>query len=381
MNQIRVGFLLTNSKAHVYHIAPIAFALSMDARFAVQLFISTAGNAQIVSELATHYPDHCCQFVSMQPGFLHRLGLLFKKRAFPKEASVQRHHLKDFLACDALVTSDQNLKYILSKDKHHKIKKICTRHGAGDRAYGFSSRLKDFDLVLTAGEPILERMITAGVIGREQGRVVGYPKFDVTLKSPVKKLFDNDRPVVLYNPHFEAGLSSWPVWGERILKYFYESVRYNLIFAPHINLFAKNKWEPPQQYLTAPHMHIDIDSVALCDMTYTRAADIYVGDVSSQVYEFLVQPRPCVFLNADQAQWRGNDNYQMWRLGDVLENKGQAKMEEGLDKLLASAVTQHKHYKALQEASVERLFSQTDVPASKRAAETIVDFLLSEKTK
>lgn len=29
-------------------------------------------------------------------------------------------------------------------------------------------------------------------------------------------------------------------------------------------------------------------------MTYTPAADIYLGDVSSQSYEFLLDPRPCL---------------------------------------------------------------------------------------
>ena len=50
---------------------------------------------------------------------------------------------------------------------------------------------------------------------------------------------------------------------------------------------------------------VDLDSHRLNDMTYTNAADIYLGDVSSQVYEFSTQPRPCVFINAHGVAWQG----------------------------------------------------------------------------
>ena len=49
----------------------------------------------------------------------------------------------------------------------------------------------------------------------------------------------------------------------------------------------------PKQLLRAPNLRFDPGSPASTDMTYTRAADIYLGDVSSQVYEFIAEPRPC----------------------------------------------------------------------------------------
>src|SRR3546814_6362259 len=42
-------------------------------------------------------------------------------------------------------------------------------------------------------------------------------------------LFDNDRPTVLYTPHFRPALSSWPKWGMAVLDLFANSNRYNLI--------------------------------------------------------------------------------------------------------------------------------------------------------
>ena len=61
---------------------------------------------------------------------------------------------------------------------------------------------------------------------------------------------------------------------------------------------------------------IDLGSERSLDMTYSRAADIYAGDVSSQVYEFLDRPKPCVFLNAHGIEWRDNPNFPNWDLGD-----------------------------------------------------------------
>jgi len=54
-------------------------------------------------------------------------------------------------------------------------------------------------------------------------------------------------------------------------------------------------------------------------MDYTLNADIYLGDVSSQIYEFLIKPRLCVFLNSHHALWREDPNYQHWRCGPVLD--------------------------------------------------------------
>ena len=38
-------------------------------------------------------------------------------------------------------------------------------------------------------------------------------------------------------------------------------------------------------------------------------SDSYLGDVSSQVYEFMLEPRPCIQLNDHYADWQGDTNY------------------------------------------------------------------------
>src|SRR5690606_35291404 len=103
------------------------------------------------------------------------------------------------------------------------------------------------------------------------------------------------------------------------------------IFAPHVMLFER-KWtitvdppaiarvaRPPRRYASKPNMLIDLGSAASSDMTYMQAADLYLGDVSSQVYEFLVRPRPCLFLNPKRHVWEGDPSYAHWNAGPVVD--------------------------------------------------------------
>lgn len=53
-------------------------------------------------------------------------------------------------------------------------------------------------------------------------------------------------------------------------------------------------------------------------MSYTRAADNYLGDVSSQVYEYASRPGPAVFINTTDTNRRDDPHFAMWRMGAVV---------------------------------------------------------------
>src|SRR3546814_11439548 len=78
-----------------------------------------------------------------------------------------------------------------------------------------------------------------------------------------------------------------------------------------------------------PNMHIDLGSVRSIDMSYTMAADIYLGDVSSQLSEFMLKPRPCLFLNPRGTNWKNDANYLSWTLGPVIP--GTEELEKGIE--------------------------------------------------
>jgi hypothetical protein len=104
-------------------------------------------------------------------------------------------------------------------------------------------------------------------------------------------------------------------------------------------------------------------------MSYTNRGDIYLGDVSSQVYEFLRVPRPCLFLNSHGVDWRGDPNYLHWQAGPVLDNA---------DDLLAkidAAVASHPDYAPTQQTLIDATFSLSDRPSAERAADAITAFL------
>ena len=108
-------------------------------------------------------------------------------------------------------------------------------------------------------------------------------------------------------------------------------------------------------------------SEASVDMTYTRGADIYLGDASSQIYEWIARPRPAIFLNAAHVAWQDNPDFAHWRLGEVIDDVGK------LPAALTRAVQEPDRYRARQEAAFAATFSRTDQPDSRRAAAAIVE--------
>ena len=197
---------------------------------------------------------------------------------------------------------------------------IHFRHGAGDRAPSSEKRLKAFDLIVVPGQKDVDRAVSQG-INQARLRSVGYIKADYFSQVARSRppLFDNDRPVVLYNPHFDPRISSLGIAAE-VLERFRAQERYNLIYAPHVrateNLSARERaaWmalEVPEQVL------VDLGSPRLFDMSYLFAADAYLGDMSSQLYEFLVVPRPVAFIDAHSADWQSDRRYAGWSLGEV----------------------------------------------------------------
>ena len=252
-------------------------------------------------------------------------------------------------------------------------------HGAGDRAAGFDTRIREFDFVLMAGEKHRERLAREGLIRPGGHAVVGYPKFEAAdaVRDAGWRPFDDLRPTVLYNPHF-SNLGSWDPLGERVLQAFAAQDRYNLIVAPHVRLMdgrgPQARWrELARAYAGHRHIHIDTGSDRCIDMTYTTLADVYLGDVSSQVYEFLQTPRPCVFLDAHGVDWADDENYAHWRFGPVVREPG--RLLETLD----TAIAGHWRFLPQQIEGFDATFATAPETASSRAAGAIAAFVARER--
>ena len=192
------------------------------------------------------------------------------------------------------------------------------------------------------------------------------------LQAAREPLFEGDRPTVLYSPHFKRELSSWDRFGRDIIAWFAGQDRYNLVVAPHVRLFAEasDAERAAVAKLAVPgKILIDLASDRLFDMSYTSGADIYLGDVSSQVYEFLATPRPCIFLNAYRVDWQGDPDYLFWTLGDVIDDLAE------LPRALDQAPVRHPLYADAQRERLAESIGGDPAGAARRGAEAILGFL------
>lgn len=316
--------------------------------------------ARLIVDLLGHAP---IRWRLLGPGWLGRIRM---PDGAPPKLPMLAANAPALAAYDVIVAPERTTAILRRFGVRARL--VYTQHGAGDRAGPFEARLSRFDLVFAAGAKQRDRMVEEGLVAPERCAVVGYPKFDLIdrLRPTLPRLFAETRPTVLYNPHFLPELGSWPQWGRRILEAFAGQRRYNLIFAPHLRLFgSRPAAQVPElaPFLGHTGIHLDLGGTsAAIDMTYARLADIYLGDVSSQVYEFIREPRPCVFLNAHGADWRGDKSYRFWRFGPVVDRL------DALFPVLDAARDSQDLFRRAQVEGFQETFSTTGESPSRRAA-------------
>lgn len=379
----KICFLFNHDQTHqIAHSLPIALQMAKSSVADVTLAVTSA----LVETEIRRLSGAALEGIKIVPLQTKSTVSQMLVRAFDRlvparKLLVYRDNLDFFRQFDALVVSEKSSLILKARYGLDNIKFIHTRHGAGDRAIGFNAESAQFDLILVSGEKIRDRLVCDAGVPLEKIRITGYAKFDIIVPDQ-KPLFPaSDRRTILYNPHPSPHLSSWFKFGAEVLEQFYQSDRYNLIFAPHVMLFAR-PWtvtidrlsiasvkKPAARYHEAPHMLMDMGSPACTDMTYTNAADLYLGDVSSQVYEFLNRPRPCLFLDAHDTRWQGNPNYRHWTTGPVKTDTSD--IIGAVDAAFASQAS----YRDTQLAVLDDSFSVTAMPASVRAATAIIDYL------
>jgi hypothetical protein len=382
---MKIGFLFNHDQIHqVAHSLPIAMALARQAP-SQDIVIATTSR-RLTDEVRRHLTAAGIDLPIKQLGLrtrLTRFAARHLEAVLPvSKVGIYRDNLDFFGSLDALVVAEKTSLLLKTRYGLDGLRLIHTRHGAGDRAIGFNKSSAGFDHVLVSGPKIRERLIQEAGVAPERLSTVGYPKFDLMPAVPPSlPMQANGKPTVLYNPHVSPHLSSWYRHGRAVLDHFLQDDRYNLIFAPHVMLFHRRfvltidklRVDRPglidQRVLDAPNIHVDLGSRACTDMTYTAAADIYLGDVSSQIYEFLYRPRPCLFLNSHGVEWQGDANYAHWRTGPVIENP------ESLGAALDRAVASHADYLPVQRELFGRSFDLTDQPSASRAADAVLSAL------
>lgn len=282
-----------------------------------------------------------------------------------------------FAGADAVASTERTclrLRAYLSPEQRPLF--LIVPHGAGDRNVSYHRDFARFDRLLVAGRKVVDQMVAHGVPATRI-EVIGYPKFEGIDLAAGCDFFGNGRPTFVYNPHFDPHLSSWFRAGPDLLRWFAseEGSGYNCIFAPHVMLFRK-RWhispeyrvmrrrpDVPAEALAADNILVDLDSPNLFDMSYTLGADAYIGDVSSQIYEFLARPRPAFFLECRRRIDARAEQLHLFRgAGPV------ARSVRELVPMLAQHARIGPRYRAAQEKLFAYTFNESDRPVSERAA-------------
>jgi len=231
-------------------------------------------------------------------------------------------------------SDSRRIGFLLNHDELHQVAHIAPiisalqRQAPGTRVEVITSSDRQAEAVRQFLDPALPAPVFRSIRPNRWSRLA---ENMLGRMVPLNRMSSLKRSTDLYR-HFDPLLSPWFRFRESILDYFASQNDYNLIFAPHVMLFQRKilasvehrlvrfRQRIDSRYDRLGHMHVDTGSARSVDMTYTRVADIYLGDVSSQIYEFIQNPRPAIFLNSHGAEWRGNANYEHWTFGPMLDD-------------------------------------------------------------
>ena len=369
MNQSFV-FLYFYGLHQLYHSALVAMELGEISEHTVTCLSCNKEHTKVLNEIKAHYPNSKTQIIEINQPFRYKY-LNFKKKTYPSVNAMIKRARKHLNNADVVLTTSHGTPKMFKKYGITKPKVVYQYHGCGDRRYGFDPEFKHFDSMLVPGLYHQNRLVEENIISREKTKIIGWPKLDYVKLNTSRKLFNNDNPTFLYTPHWKKNLTSYNHYTELILEYFSTHTEYNLIFAPHILIKhwkTSNGYNINYDHYNSDNIVVDFGSESSTNGTYLDVADIYIGDVSSMVFEFIaMKARPCVFLNAHKDQWKGNPDYRFWEYGIVIEN------ESDFESTIPATINNFS-YSELQHKRVSEYIEIQDKKSCKRAAEALLGF-------
>ncbi len=347
MSQVRrakVLFLFNHDAAHQSaHIAGIMDSLAL-ARPDIEVFAGV-GSPEIereVRRLVSGDQQSTIRWADLSLGEFANTALSLPNRIFPARRLARlRVNQSLFAGMDMIVSTERTClrvrRRLRRKMNGNAPLFAYVPHGSGDRNVAYHPELAQFDHMFLSGQKLVDEMVARNLASPDHCHLIGYPKFDTIDRDAKPRFFDNDRPTFVYNPHFDPKLSSWYDHGPQLLEWFAgQADRFNLIFAPHVMLFKKRVHISPEYRvsrtrpditeaaLAADNILIDLDSPRLFDMSYTLAADAYIGDMSSQIYEFLIRRRPAFFIDTHSDDLPEEaPNRAFWGNGPVARSVGE----------------------------------------------------------
>lgn len=364
-----VAFLFLGETLLIPHLYPIVEALAEEPDASIDLWVATSVHEDLIAAWIGDLASVNIR-IRRAPGFRQLQGYdKGQNPPLPSKLLMLARLAPRLMRAPVAVCAEQTSLWLPSV-LPLRTRFVKTSHGVGSMSARDDRRRRAAWEMLVPSERERRTYLDRGF---DPARVIatGYVKASFRHRTDVQRLFAKERPIILYTPHWQEHRSSWWAWGKEVVRRLVESDRYNIIFAPHQRLVER---APEVRDVLAgvadlPHVHCDLDSFAMVDGSYTAAADIYVGDTSSQVIEFLMKPRPSVFLNPQRVAWRGNPSYDQWQCGEVVEQ---------LEDLLPSierAPSEHQRFAELQAEFARSSLGDTDGTAPARAVAEILKAL------
>lgn len=365
-----VAFLFLGETLLIPHLFPVLEALAAtEPELRIDAWVATSMHADLIR---SWLGDDARVRIRRAPGF-RDLGAWEAGRNPPLPAKLPLlARLAPRLLRTRVVVSAEQTSLWIPAILPTRARFVNILHGAGSMMNRDDRRRRAAALTIVAADREQAALAAHGV-DPARIAVTGYIKAGFRQRTHATLAFAEERPTLLYAPHWQRHRSSWWDWGAAAIGQVLATGRYNLIFAPHQRLVEK---APEVRAFAAGlagrgDVHVDLDSFAMVDGSYTAAADLYLGDTSSQVVEFLMRPRPCVFLDPRGVAWAGDPSYDMWTAGEVVTDS--AMLSAALDRAMA----EHPAFVAAQRRFATGSLGNTDGTAAARAAQTISRVLAS----
>lgn len=368
-----VTFLFLGETLLIPHLYPIVEALAeMAPDILIDMWVSTSVHEALLDGWLADQ-DRARIRIRRAPGFRLFLGEHDGRNPQLPAKLPMLARLAPRLALARVVVSAEQTSLWLPALLPLRSRFVNTLHGAGSMMNRGDRRRRAAWRTLVAADRERRALASFGVDPATIA-VTGYVKAGFRQRTMRHPCFADERPILLYAPHWQRHRSSWWRWGPEAVRQVIASGRYNLLFAPHQRLVdrAPEVRSLVEKLFGRRDVHCDLDSFATVDGSYTAAADLYLGDTSSQVVEFLMTPRPCVFLDAQKVTWEGDPSYEMWKAGEVVTDIG------ALLPALARATELHPGFAAAQAAFAKESLGDVSGAGPRHAAAEILAALRSD---
>jgi len=372
----KVAFLFLGETLLIPHLFPIVEQLAeIDPGLPIDLWVSTSLHEDMLVTWTVDYPE---VRVRRAPGFRRAFAnSIAGPSPLPAKLPMLLRLAPRLARVPVVVCAEQTSLWLPRLVPWFPSRFVKTSHGVGSMSARDDSRRMAAFQTLVPSEQERRTYLDRGMAS---DRIVatGYVKSAFRQRTPLRSLFDYERPTILYNPHWQPHRSSWPDWGRSVVDFLSAQTEWNVILAPHQRLVERAP--EVRAVLTSvanlPHVHVDLDSFAMVDGSYTSAADLYLGDTSSQLIEFLAKPRPAVFLNPFGRTWEADPNFEMWHAGEVVTDL------TTLPAAIARARPSHASFLETQRRIADNALGGTDDLGARRAAKQVLRILaLSDGTR